>query len=56
MMLLHQISQHLGSVATCADLADAEADHLADLYRRVITDLLDKHCPVVKVGRKVKPS
>jgi len=36
--------------------ADATVDDLIDLYRRVMTELLNKHCPVVKVRRRVKPS
>ena len=37
------------------ELADMSADDLVDLYRRVMTDLLDKHCPVVQVRRRNKP-
>jgi len=35
--------------------ADASVDDLVDLYRRVMTELLDKHCPVVKMRHRVKP-
>jgi len=31
------------------------ADDLAHPYWAVMTDLLDRHCPVVKVRRKAKP-
>jgi len=33
----------------------ASTDDLAKLYRDVTTKLLNKHCPMVKVRRKVKP-
>ena len=35
-------------------LADSSVDQLAELYRDVLTDLLDRHCPVVKVRRRPK--
>jgi len=31
-------------------------DDLVQLYRDVLTDLLDLHCPTVKVRRRVKQS
>jgi len=34
--------------------ADATVDDLIDLYRCMMTELLNKHCPVVKVRRRVK--
>ena len=42
----------------CSDpttLHDISADDLVYLYRHVMTELLDRHCPVVKVRRKAKP-
>jgi len=42
----------------CCDpttLHDMSADDLVYLYRDVMTELLDRHCPVVKVRRKAKP-
>ena len=41
----------------CTDLdklADKSADDLVQLYRSVLTGLLDKHCPAVKVRRRPK--
>ena len=43
----------------CGDLTlmrDMSADDLAQLYRDVMTDLLDHHCPTVTVRRRAKPS
>jgi len=42
----------------CSDLAairDMSADDLAQLYDDVMTDLLDRHCPVVTVRRRARP-
>ena len=41
----------------CADLdasADTSADDMVQLYRGVLTALLDKHCPAVTVRRRPK--
>jgi len=41
----------------CADLdalVDTSADDIVQLYRDVLTALLDKHCPAVKVRRRPK--
>ena len=35
-------------------LSDLSVDDLAKLYRDVLTDLLDRHCPIVTVRRKTK--
>jgi hypothetical protein len=44
-------------LCTHLDALDSmSVDELADLYRSVLTSLLDKHCPVVNVRRKVKIS
>jgi len=43
----------------CGDLTlmrDMSADDLAQLYRDVMTDLLNDHCPTVTVRRRAKPS
>ena len=49
----------LSASSLCSDLMSldnsASADDLAKLYRDVMTKLLNKHCPMVKVCRKVKP-
>jgi len=37
-------------------LCDKSADDLAVLYRDVMTQLLDKHCPVVTVCRRPRPA
>ena len=37
-------------------LSNKSADDLAVLYRDVMTQLLDKHCPVVEVRRRVRPA
>ena len=37
-------------------LSDKSADVLAVLYRDVMTQLLDKHCPVVTVCRRPRPA
>ena len=45
----------LSASRLCGDiteLAGMSANDLVDLYRRVFTDLLDKHCPVVQVRRR----
>ena len=30
-------------------------DDLAQLYRDVMTDILDRHCPVVTIRRRARP-
>ena len=43
----------------CGDLtlmSDMSADDLAQIYRDVMTDLLDHHFPTVTVQRRAKPS
>jgi len=32
------------------------ADELSSLYREVMTDLLDRHCPLITAGRRAKLS
>ena len=42
----------------CTDLNELNSlsvDELAQLYNRVLTDLLDQHCPVVHVRRRSRP-
>jgi len=49
----------LSASRLCSDLVSldnsASTDDLVKLYRDVMTNLLNKHCPMVKVRRKVKP-
>ena len=35
-------------------LSDLSVDDLAKLYHDVLTDLLDRHCPIVTVRRRIK--
>ena len=47
----------LSAFRLCGDiteLADMSADDLVDLHRRGMTDLFDKHCPVVQVRLRTK--
>jgi hypothetical protein len=47
----------LAASKLCADLdvlGNMYADDLVQLYRDVMTDLLDRHCPVVEVRRRTK--
>jgi len=49
----------LAASELCTDLQvldNMSADDLAALYRTVMTQLLDKHCPVVTVRHKVRPA
>jgi len=44
----------LAASKLCSDLdtrSDSSVDDLAKLYRDVLTDLLDRHCPTVMVRR-----
>ena len=48
----------LAASRLCSDLdalSDMSVDDLAQLYRDVMTDLLDRHCPVVTVRRHARP-
>ena len=36
-------------------LSDMSVDDLAQLYRDVMTDILDRHCPVVTIRRRARP-
>ena len=49
----------LSASRLCSDLVSldnsASTDDLVKLYRDVMTNLLNKHCPMVKVRRTVKP-
>ena len=50
-------SSDLAASSLCADpdmFDDMSADEMAQLYRSVMTGLLDKHCPVVTIRRKTK--
>jgi len=43
----------------CSDLAaldDLSIDDLVNLYRVVMTELLDQHCPIIQVRRKARPT
>lgn len=49
----------LAASRLCSDLGalgNTSADDLVELYNVIMTSLLDKHCPVVKARRRVKPS
>ena len=37
-------------------MGNTSTDDLVELYNVIMTSLLDKHCPVVKARRRVKPS
>jgi len=37
-------------------MSDMSANDLSQIYRDVMTDLLDHHCPTVTVQRRAKPS
>jgi len=48
----------LAASRLCSDLdklTDMSVHDLAKLYRDVMTELLDRHCPVVTVRRRVRP-
>jgi len=50
-------SSDLAASSLCADpdiFDDMSAAEMAQLYRSVMTGLLDKHCPVVTIRRKTK--
>ena len=53
----HTCRQLLSRDAFASDLASrlCSVDDLAQLYHDVTTDLLDRHCPVVTVRRRVRP-
>ena len=54
MMRLHPTWQLPGCALTPDTFDDLSVDEMAQLYRTVMTDLLDQHCPVVRVRRKTK--
>jgi len=53
------VATYVSASRLCGDLTlmrDMSADDLAQLYRDVMTDLLDHHCPTVTVRSRAKPS
>jgi len=55
----HVFARDLTASQLCSNiekLSNKSADDLAVLYRDVMTQLLDKHCPVVMVCRRPRPA
>ena len=55
---LSSLEADLKASRLCADMSSLQgmsADNLAELYETTMSDLFDKHCPVVNVCRKFGP-
>jgi len=52
---MEDFASDLAASKLCTDLSNVTVDEMVQLYRRVTTELLDKHCPAVNVRRRARP-